>query len=507
MVRTARQGAIETIAQVRWVSAGRFCPLTEPSHDRDAARDRALGALLGLAVGDALGAAIEFEQKPRFAKLDDLVAGGPHRLERGQWTDDTAMALALADSLTAMPGLNPRDLMDRFVSWWRDGTYSCTGTCFDIGNATREALAHYERTGEPLAGSTNASRSGNGALMRLAPVAVRHWRDRDSLLRTADQQTRTTHGSPDTLDASRHFAAMLADAIAGHSLPEVLASPAAASIEGGWRGLCRDQIEGSGYGVRSLQAAVWAVSRTTSYREAVLLAANLGDDADTTAAVAGQLAGAIYGASGIPQDWLDALAWRGRIEETAGRLFDGGWPVAEAAESNDLVDPRDQTLGAPFAGCFMTADWTLRERLAALAEFRPVFEREDFVFAEHTATVAGGSVITMGFYSLTGEGQRLYKAAYDYGWVRNLDYHAWSKTERGERLLRDLTWVTEASEDDLACLLTVCIRADRFCEGYLAGAYESGLIRRIVQRADELLDLLAHRFDGGRGDLTASREV
>ena len=331
-VRVVREGAIETRAQERWIAAGRPSSLPEPSREHVAKRSRALGALLGLAVGDALGAAIEFERKPRFARLDDMVAGGPHRLDRGQWTDDTAMALALADSLLTAPDLDAFDLMDRFVAWWRRGTYSCTDTCFDIGNATREALDRYVRTGNPLAGSLDPSRSGNGALMRLAPVAIRHSNDRKTMLRVADLQTRTTHGAPATLNASLHFAELLADAIAGILLPDLLASPAA-TIEGGWRGLSRDQIEGTGYVTRSLQAAVWAVSRTTNFRNAVLLAANLGDDADTTAAIAGQLAGAIYGALGIPKDWLDALAWRWRIEETAGRLFDEGWPVAVAAAS------------------------------------------------------------------------------------------------------------------------------------------------------------------------------
>ena len=324
-VRAARPGAVETAAQEAWVSDGHPVPLPLPGRDRVAARDRALGALLGLAVGDALGAAIEFESKPRFALLDDMVAGGPHRLQRGQWTDDTAMALALADSLVADPGLDANDLMGRFLDWFDNGAYSCTGTCFDIGIQTREALERYRRRGEALAGSTEAAASGNGALMRLAPVAIRHWRDRAEMARVAAMQTRTTHGSPATLAASAAFGMMLADAITGVNLTTLLSSPAAA-IDGGWRGLHRDVIEGSGYVVRSLQAAVWAVSRSTDFRSAVLLAANLGQDADTTAAIAGQLAGAVFGASGIPAAWLDALAWRERLASTGEQLFKAGWP-------------------------------------------------------------------------------------------------------------------------------------------------------------------------------------
>ena len=253
-----------------------------------------------------------------------MVGGGPHGLRRGEWTDDTAMALALADSLRHDPKLDPADLMRRFVDWYSRGTYSCTGACFDIGNATRASLDRFSRTGDPLAGDTAVRASGNGALMRLSPVAIRHWRDRPEMLRVAAVQTRTTHGSPATRAASASLAGMLALAIGGAATEDVLASPDA-QVEGGWRGLPRAAIEGSGYVARSLQAAVWAVARTTEFRSAILLAANLGDDSDTTAAVTGQLAGAIYGASGIPAEWLAALAWRERLETAAAGLFEASW--------------------------------------------------------------------------------------------------------------------------------------------------------------------------------------
>ena len=125
------------------------------------------------------------------------------------------MALALADSLAAPGSLDCRDLMNRFVAWWRDGEYSCTGTCFDIGNATREALGRYLRTGDPRAGSTDPHFAGNGSLMRLAPVALRFWNDRPHLADTAAEPPRTTHAAEETVDACRAFAELLADAIAG----------------------------------------------------------------------------------------------------------------------------------------------------------------------------------------------------------------------------------------------------------------------------------------------------
>ena len=319
-VRTARPGAIETAAQAQWAVAGRPMPLPLPDRSQGGARDRAVGALLGLAIGDALGTTLEFEAKPTYAVLQDIVGCGPFDLRAGEWTDDTSMALALADSLLHDPALDPHDLMGRFVSWKRDGNYSCTGACFDIGNATRASLEQFMRDGNPIAGSVAADASGNGALMRLAPVAIRHWRHRDALQRVAVLQTRTTHGAPATVAASLALGGMLAQAIGGEPLPSILASPDAA-IEGGWKNLPRAAVEGSGHVTRSLQAAIWAVSRSTDFRSAVLLAANLGDDADTTAAIAGQLAGATYGATGIPGAWLAGLAWRDRLETAATDLF------------------------------------------------------------------------------------------------------------------------------------------------------------------------------------------
>ena len=470
-VRAVRPGAVEVTAQERWLEAARPAPLPTPAQDREAQRDRAVGALLGLAVGDAVGAAIEFSTKPALAVLHDMAEGGPHNLRRGQWTDDTAMALALADSLLHDGALDAPDLMGRFLSWYETGAYSCTGTWFDIGNATRVALNRFRRTGEALAGSTDPSAGGNGALMRLAPVAIRHWRDRDALARVAALQTRTTHGAPTTLRASDVFATLLADAIAGAPLQELLASPAADHIEGGWRSLHRDSVRGDGYVVRSLQAAIWGVARTTSFRSAVLLAANLGEDADTTAAIAGQLAGAVYGASGIPAEWLQALTWRERITETAGRLFDAR---REGAALDAFAAKAFEEAGRPM----------MCERLAALAAFEPVLGAAGFrattgdpvaepgVYFGVTYTLAVGHFIMM---------------AYEKGWVRLLPWSDWRNTARGNALMHDPAAMADATTDELACVLTTCIRADRFCDGYLADAFEAGLIGRVAIRAKQLL--------------------
>ena len=164
--------------------------------------------------------------------------------------------------------------------------------------------------------------------MRLAPVALRHWNERDTLRQAAIDQSRTTHGAAEAMSACTAYAEMIADAIAGMPRQEVLscsgdgyAGSIAAIVRGSWRGRPRSVVRSGGYVAESLEAALWSIARTSDFKGAVLTAANLGDDADTTAAIAGQLAGALYGRSGIPEEWLVKLSWRDRIEGVADQLF------------------------------------------------------------------------------------------------------------------------------------------------------------------------------------------
>jgi ADP-ribosyl-[dinitrogen reductase] hydrolase len=299
----------------------------------DACLDRAKGALLGLAVGDAVGTTLEFSRRDSYSHLTDMIGGGPFDLKPGEWTDDTAMALALADSLIAHPVLDEADLMARFTSWYDLGIYSCTGECFDIGITTRKAIGSWKTSGNPIAGATDPQSAGNGSLMRLSPVSVRHWNDPDILADVAARQSKTTHGAPEAVDACVAFGLLLAEAIKGQPA-EMLLSPKDTGysarigkiLAGAWRGKARHEIASSGYVAHSLEAAFWCVAETDNFRDAVLLAANLGDDADTTAAITGQLAGAVYGASNIPAEWLGRLAWKEDIEAKAAQLFDAALP-------------------------------------------------------------------------------------------------------------------------------------------------------------------------------------
>lgn len=327
-IRQARPGAIETSGQEAVVRRTQMMPERQPGTTADDIRDRARGALFGLAVGDALGTTLEFKARDTYEPLTDLVGGGPFRLKPGQWTDDTAMALAMADSLVAQGGLNEQDLLTRFHDWWQNGTYSCTGRCFDIGVTTAHALSRWKATGKDHCGSIDPQTAGNGSLMRLAPVAIRFRDDRAALRDAAARQSKTTHAAPEAIEACILYAEMMADAISGARRSEVLKDrpgPRAGKIDtinqGSWRRLGRASVNASGYVAHSLEAALWATGRTSQFDQAVLHAANLGQDADTTAAIAGQLAGALGGASGIRNDWLAKLAWRTRLSAAADALL------------------------------------------------------------------------------------------------------------------------------------------------------------------------------------------
>lgn len=328
-VREARPGAIETPEQERHVLGVRPIPERQPSTTLDAIRDRALGALVGLAVGDAIGTTVEFKQRGSFDPVTDMVGGGPFNLKPGEWTDDTSMALCLADSLIAFDGLDERDLLERFCRWWLYGENSVTGHCFDIGNATAASLRAFQETGDIHSASADARNGGNGSIMRLAPVACRYWNNPDKLRDAARRQSGTTHPAAEPVDASEALAMILGNAIRGMPLTDLLSASCGpytpkvqAVVDGSWRGKHRDAIRSSGYVIDTLEAAIWACAASSgSFEQTVLRAVNLGDDADSVGAVAGQIAGAFYGLSGIAELWRKRLAWNDRIEGLADRLF------------------------------------------------------------------------------------------------------------------------------------------------------------------------------------------
>ena len=299
-------------------------------------RNRYVGAMLGLAVGDALGTTLEFQSPGSFRPITDMVGGGPFGLKPGQWTDDTSMALCLAESLLECNGFDGRDQLVRYVRWKNDGHWSSTGRCFDIGGVVSRALHTFAKTGASFCGPREESTAGNGSLMRLAPVPLFFAPDAELAIRMSADSSRTTHGTPMAVDACRYFAGLIVGALAGvskHELLSPLYSPvlvlwareplhhAIADVAAGsFKEKRPPQIAGTGFVVKSLEAALWAFASTDEFKRGALAAVNLGDDADTTGAIFGQIAGAFYGVESIPDGWRTKTAMADEIIAMAERL-------------------------------------------------------------------------------------------------------------------------------------------------------------------------------------------
>lgn len=297
--------------------------------------NRCRGALIGLAVGDSLGAAVEFMAPGSFVPVTRYRNGGPHRLNAGEWTDDTSLALALADSI-AHVGWDLNDQAKRYVQWMKQGKYSVNGRCFDIGITTSEALDRFiDSKDARTSGIRDEDSSGNGSIMRLAPVPIQyhgHYPNNiPELARLAEESSLTTHASEQCLSACRYMSLVLSALLQGEDRSTILspswgplnelnaAKPLHPQILAVAHGSFRDKqppaIRGSGWVVQSLEAALWAFHDAANFEEAVLRAVNLGDDADTTGAVCGQFAGAFWGENGIPASLREGLARMDMIEE------------------------------------------------------------------------------------------------------------------------------------------------------------------------------------------------
>jgi ADP-ribosyl-[dinitrogen reductase] hydrolase len=287
------------------------------------------GCLLGLACGDAVGTTVEFSPRGSFAPVTDMIGGGPFGLAAGAWTDDTSMALCLATSLVHCRGTELRDQISRYVNWWQWGYLSSTGDCFDIGMTVRAALNRFRTTEDPAAGSTDPHTAGNGSLMRLAPAVMWFAPDLDAVRKNARLSSMTTHAAPEALDCCELYGELLLRALEGAPREMLLRAPAPANAStrvreiagGGYLDKSATQVEGTGYCVDSLEAALWCFATTNTFEAAVLAAANLGDDADTTAAIVGQIAGAHYGVDAIPAAWRAKLVMADEIDALARALF------------------------------------------------------------------------------------------------------------------------------------------------------------------------------------------
>ncbi|TAD75566.1 MAG: ADP-ribosylglycohydrolase family protein [Oscillatoriales cyanobacterium] len=299
--------------------------------------------LLGLCVGDALGVPVEFSG--RSTRLDDPVTGlrgwGTWNQPPGTWSDDSSLTLCLVDGLVAMGGpaqFSLQPIADRFCAWYGDNLWTARGEVFDVGGATARAINRLRSGCDPRqAGGTDERSNGNGALMRILPMAwLRSWFTGAALLDRVHGVACITHGHARSQIACGLYVWIALGLLEGRSpqeayrwaiqsLSPIYANhPEAHHFDRLWAGDLAQQpidtIRGSGYVVNALEAALWCLLTTDSYTAAVLQAVNLGEDTDTTAAIAGGLAGLCYGLAAIPADWLAGLARQADIVDLGDRL-------------------------------------------------------------------------------------------------------------------------------------------------------------------------------------------
>jgi len=291
-------------------------------------KDKFEGALVGLAVGDAVGTTLEFKPRGTFNPITDMEGGGPFRLRKGEWTDDTSMALCIANSLLTKKGFDPEDQMNRYCNWWRVGYMSSNGECFDIGGTVMQALDKFLEHSNPFSGSTAEYSAGNGSLMRLAPIPIFYASNRELVVKYAGESSRTTHGAAECIDSCRLFASLIIEAYTASSKEDIFKqcdyeayAPKVIDIANrAFLSKSYEELTGSGYVIESLESALWCFMNSESFEEAILLSANIGNDADTTAAICGQIAGAYYGFSGIPGKWSSAIVMANEIKQWANDL-------------------------------------------------------------------------------------------------------------------------------------------------------------------------------------------
>ena len=290
---------------------------------------------MGLAVGDAVGTTNEFKWAGTFDPITDMVGGGPFLLKPGQWTDDTSMALCIADSLLAKGHYDSFDVMERYQRWFSKGYRSSTDRCFDIGGQVRAALFDFEHEQRVPVTAKRSNRAGNGAIMRLAPVVIAGFEHREirEIVVTAGLSARETHYSVEAEAATEVFAALLVGALLGWAPEHIInvgwASTGPAFDEMAARVISTDpaeraswESETSGYIVHGLRLAVHGLLDFPSFKDATLAIANMGGDSDTNAAIYGQLGGAFYGIEAIPASWRSTLHQGEEIDALARALVD-----------------------------------------------------------------------------------------------------------------------------------------------------------------------------------------
>ncbi len=309
--------------------------------------DKIRAVVFGHAIGDALGVPVEFASREEMdnSPVYDMEEGGTYDMPKGTWSDDTSMSLATLDSLSK-DVVDYDDIMTNFCDWLNEAKYTPAGVVFDIGNATRKSILLYALNNVPAleCGQRSEHDNGNGSLMRIYPIVL-YLANKDMPI---EEKIEIIHNVSSLTHA--HIRSKIACGIYAFVLWELLNCPNSVSIRKGltkarrfysnepenqyyenlyrkigcvflhfedmdtFRPFDRDDIKSSGYVVDTLEAAIWCLRTTSNYKDCVLKAVNLGGDTDTIAAIAGSLAGALYGYENIPQEWKDTLIKKDYIE-------------------------------------------------------------------------------------------------------------------------------------------------------------------------------------------------
>ena len=303
------------------------------------------GMLLGLAIGDALGVPVEFESRQTLKA--DPVTGmrsfGSWNQAAGTWSDDTSLTVATMDSITRQGRIDYQDIMENFLRWYEYGNFTATGERFDIGNTTRSAIVRFSRRLLPATkcGATEKNSNGNGSLMRILPAVTYLFATRGHIaaaeLEIIHDFSALTHGHIISQISCGIYSLIAAQILSGKNIHDAfkLGMSDAEKFYGTnenfevFARLCRDdfaalpeeKISAAGYVVSTLEAVLWCLLNTDNYKSLALKAVNLGEDTDTVGAVAGGLAGIVYGVESIPAEWLETLIRRDYLEQVAEDFY------------------------------------------------------------------------------------------------------------------------------------------------------------------------------------------
>lgn len=270
-------------------------------------QDNAIGMFMGLFIGDALGAPLEFTEPNTGNPLKDMVGGGVHETSPGEWTDDGAMAMAIADTYLTYKRFAPGIIAQNFKQWRNNGTFGTRNYCYDIGTTTAEALSASSNK-RPYGGSCSLMTDGNGGIMRMAPHILFNHNNKTMAIAESVAGGLLTHGTGKCIAYSAALAEELFD-----------------GATTGNQDLFDKGIKEESGTVMGCYASAWqSVCATSSFEDAVVHAINKGGDADTVGAVTGMIAGRIYGYDAIPQRWLDALVDHSKLLATATMLYNMG---------------------------------------------------------------------------------------------------------------------------------------------------------------------------------------